>query len=183
MGTARVYRAQLDALGYDLQLHDPVRRVLRSYYAISGLWTLSASVIWGVNTLFLLDAGLSIGEVFTANAAFSAGMVLFEIPTGVVADTLGRRVSYLLSVAVLAATTLAYLAAADAQAGVLVFVAISLVMGLGFTFYSGALEAWLVDALHSVDAEEELDPETMDVFPNVGKRERRIGPAASDTEI
>lgn len=33
------------------------------------------------------------------------------------------------------------------------------------------------------DAEEELDPETMDVFPNVGKRERRIGPAASDTEI
>jgi hypothetical protein len=33
------------------------------------------------------------------------------------------------------------------------------------------------------DAEEELDPEVMDIFPNVGKRERRIGPAASDTEI
>jgi hypothetical protein len=33
------------------------------------------------------------------------------------------------------------------------------------------------------DAEEELDPETMDVIRNVGKRERRIGPAASDTEI
>jgi hypothetical protein len=33
------------------------------------------------------------------------------------------------------------------------------------------------------DAEEELDPEIMDVFPNVGKRERRIGPAASDTEM
>ena len=33
------------------------------------------------------------------------------------------------------------------------------------------------------DSEEEVNPEIMDVFPNVGKRERRIGPAASDTEI
>ena len=133
------------------------RQIVRSYQLLAGLYTLAASLIWGVNTLFLLDAGLSIGAVFTANAAFSAGMVLFEIPTGVVADTLGRRVSYLLSVAVLAATTLAYLGAAEAQAGVIVFVTISLVMGLGFTFYSGALEAWLVDALHAVDADEELD--------------------------
>ena len=64
-------------------------RVIRAYYALSGVYTLSASVIWGVNTLFLLDAGLSFFEVFVANAAFSAGMVVFEFPTGVVADTLG----------------------------------------------------------------------------------------------
>ena len=56
-------------------------RVVRAYLAVSGLFTLSASVIWGVNTLFLLDAGLDIFEVFVANAAFTAGMVLFEIPT------------------------------------------------------------------------------------------------------
>jgi hypothetical protein len=62
-------------------------RVVRAYLAISGLFTLSASVIWGVNTLFLLDAGLDIFEVFIANAAFTAGMFIFEIPTGVVADT------------------------------------------------------------------------------------------------
>ena len=47
--------------------------VVRAYLAISGLFTLSASVIWGVNTLFLLDAGLDIFEVFIANAAFTAG--------------------------------------------------------------------------------------------------------------
>ena len=82
------------------------RRVLAGYYTLAGLYTLSAAAIWGVNTLFLLDAGLSFFEVFVANAAFSAGMVVFEIPTGAVADTLGRRVSFLLSVAVLGATTL-----------------------------------------------------------------------------
>jgi MFS family permease len=104
-------------------------------------------LIWGVNTLFLLGAGLSFFEVFVANAAFSAGMVLFEVPTGVVADTLGRRVSFLLSVAVLSATTLLYVALAQVGAGVVAFSVVSVAMGLGFTFYSGAMEAWLVDAL------------------------------------
>ena len=49
--------------------------------------TLAASFIWGINTLFLLDAGLTNTEAFAANAFFTAGMVLFEVPTGVVADT------------------------------------------------------------------------------------------------
>ena len=132
-------------------------QIVQTYVTLAGLYTLAASLIWSVNTLFLLDAGLSIGEVFIANALFSVGMVLFEIPTGVVADTLGRRVSYLLSVSVLAITTLLYLVAARADAGLLVFGSVSLLMGLGFTFYSGALEAWLVDALATVGTEPRLD--------------------------
>ena len=124
------------------------RRVLTGYFTLAGLYTLSAAAIWGVNTLFLLDAGLSFFEVFVANAAFSAGMVAFEVPTGVVADTLGRRVSFLLSVSVLAATTLIYVGLAEVGAGVVAFSLVSVAMGLGFTFYSGAMEAWLVDALH-----------------------------------
>ncbi|HJS48725.1 MAG TPA: MFS transporter [Gaiellaceae bacterium] len=123
------------------------RRVLAGYFTLAGLYTLSAASIWGVNTLFLLDAGLSFFEVFVANAAFSAGMVIFEIPTGVIADTLGRRVSFLLSVAVLGATTLMYVGLAQVEAGVVAYAAVSVGMGLGFTFYSGAMEAWLVDAL------------------------------------
>ena len=132
-------------------------RIINVYRTLAGLYTLAASMIWSVNTLFLLDAGLGIGEVFVANALFSVGMVLFEIPTGVIADTMGRRVSYLLSVAVLGATTILYLAAAQAGSGVVVFGAISLLMGLGFTFFSGALEAWLVDALQFVGSDAQLD--------------------------
>jgi len=134
-----------------------VKAIIRTYYVLAGTYTLAASLIWSVNTLFLLDAGLSIGEVFVANSIFSVGMVMFEIPTGVVADTVGRRASYLLSIAVLAITTVMYLVAASSGSGVWVFAVISLFMGLGFTFYSGALEAWLVDALHSVDFTGELD--------------------------
>ncbi|NNF53927.1 MAG: MFS transporter [Acidimicrobiales bacterium] len=132
-------------------------RIIKTYMSLAGMYTLAASLIWSVNTLFLLEAGLAIGEVFIANALFSAGMVLFEIPTGVVADTLGRRISYLLSVGILAVTTVLYVAAAQAAAGVVVFSLISIAMGLGFTFYSGALEAWLVDALRTVQDDPDLD--------------------------
>jgi MFS family permease len=128
-----------------------------AYYLIAGLFTLASALIWGVNTLFLLDAGLDIQSVFLANAAFTAGMVLFEIPTGVFADTVGRRASFLLSVSVLAVTTAAYALAPQMGAGLLAFAVISVVMGLGFTFYTGAVEAWLVDALNHAGYSGKLD--------------------------
>jgi len=133
------------------------QRVIRTYLLVAGLYTLAASLIWGINTLFLLDAGLSVFEVFVANAAFTAGMVLFEIPTGVVADTAGRRTSFLWSLAVLLAGTLAYLGLAAAGAGVVAFSVVSVFLGLGFTFYTGAVEAWVVDALSQTDYAEPLD--------------------------
>ena len=135
---------------------DP-KRVIRSYLVISGLFTLSASLIWGINTLFLLDAGLSIFEVFVANAAFTAAMALFEIPTGVVADTRGRRASFLLSEATLALGTLAYVGVAAINGGLLLFCLAGVILGLGYTFYSGAVEAWLVDALQATGYRHELD--------------------------
>jgi MFS family permease len=136
---------------------DP-RRVIRSYLTITALFTLSASLIWGINTLFLLEAGLSIFEVFVANAVFTAAMALFEIPTGVVADTLGRRVSFLLSEATIAAGTLAYVGVASIDGGgLLLFSLAGIVLGLGYTFYSGAVEAWLVDALKATGYHHELD--------------------------
>ena len=92
-------------------------QVKRRYYAIVGLWNLSASAIWGVNTLFLLNAGLSLYETFVANAFFTAGMLLFEVPTGVIADTRGRRTSFLAALAVLFVGTLWYLYLANTGGG------------------------------------------------------------------
>jgi MFS family permease len=134
------------------------KAVLRGYFAISGVYTLSASLIWGVNTLFLLAAGLDIFGVFVAGAAFTAGNVLFEIPTGVVADTVGRRASFLCSVSILSVGTLAYVGIPYLGWNPLaLFTVASVFLGLGFSFYSGALEAWLVDALAASGFDGELD--------------------------
>lgn len=121
--------------------------VQRTYITLIILQTLAASMIWGINTLFLLDAGLSLTEAFIANAAFTAGMVLFEVPTGVVADAQGRRISFMLGAATLLVTTMAYLALWYIEAGLVWWILVSALIGLGFTFFSGATEAWLVDAL------------------------------------
>jgi MFS family permease len=127
--------------------NDPARTVERTYLTLTLLQTLAASFIWGINTLFLLDAGLSNAEAFAANAFFTVGQVLFEVPTGVVADTRGRQFSYVLGALTLLLSTLLYLVMWQLHASLWGWAIASILLGLGFTFFSGATEAWLVDAL------------------------------------
>jgi MFS family permease len=123
------------------------RSIQRTYLGLMLGNTLAASLIWGINTIFLLDAGLSNLEAFAANAFFTGGMVLFEVPTGIVADTVGRRFSYLLGTVTLSISTLLYVLLWQVEAPFWQWAVVSILIGLGFTFFSGAVEAWLVDAL------------------------------------
>jgi MFS family permease len=114
-------------------------------------------LIWGINTIFLLDAGLSNLEAFSANAFFTAGMVLFEVPTGIVADTAGRRMSFLVGTVTLSVSTLLYVLLWQIEAAFPLWAIVSVLIGLGFTFFSGAIEAWLVDALKATGFTGELE--------------------------
>jgi MFS family permease len=136
------------------------RSIQRVYYGLLLGNTLAASLIWGINTIFLLDAGLSNLEAFAANAFFTAGMVIFEVPTGIVADTVGRRFSYLLGTVTLTVTTLLYVMLWQIEGPFWAWALVSVLLGLGFTFFSGAVEAWLVDALQATGYEGQLE----DVF-------------------
>ena len=133
------------------------RTIQRTYLVLLLGNTLAASLIWGINTIFLLDAGLSNLEAFAANAVFTAGMVLFEVPTGIVADTVGRRASYLLGTLTLAVSTLLYVLLWWMEAPFWQWAFASILIGLGFTFFSGAVEAWLVDALTATGFTGELE--------------------------
>jgi MFS family permease len=133
------------------------RSIQRTYLLLLLGNTLAASFIWGINTIFLLDAGLSNLEAFAANAAFTAGMVIFEVPTGIVADSVGRRASYLLGTLTLTASTLLYVLLWQVEAPLWQWAIVSLLLGLGFTFFSGAVEAWLVDALAATGYTGELE--------------------------
>ena len=138
-------------------MNPAARRIQRTYLTLLLGNTLAASFIWGINTLFLLDAGLSNLEAFAANAFFTAGMVIFEVPTGVVADTWGRRTSYLLGTLTLAAATFAYYLLWVYEGPFWLWALVSIGLGLGFTFFSGAVEAWLVDALHHAEYDGDLE--------------------------
>lgn len=121
--------------------------IQRIYLTLTALNTLAASFIFGINTLFLLDAGLNAAQAFAANAFFTLGMVVFEVPTGVVADSRGRRASFLLGSLTLLTSTLLYLYMWHVLAPFWGWAIASVTLGLGFTFFSGAVEAWLVDCL------------------------------------
>ena len=131
--------------------------IRRVYLLLTLLQSLAASLIFGINTLFLLDAGLSITGTFIANGAFTAGMMIFEIPTGVVADTVGRRASFLWGTITLGVTTALYVALWAAESPLWMWVIVSALIGLGFTFFSGATEAWLVDALAVTGGTDQLE--------------------------
>lgn len=136
-----------DAVYTSYMKQNLAKRIQTIYLSLLFGNTLAASLIWGVNTLFLLDAGLSNFEAFAANAFFTLGMVVFEVPTGVVADSWSRRASYLLGTLTLSATTFAYYLMWHFHAPFVGWAIVSLSIGLGFSFFSGAVEAWLVDAL------------------------------------
>jgi MFS family permease len=133
------------------------KTVRRTYYVLTAGNTLAASLIWGINTIFLLDAGLTNFEAFAANACFTAGMVLFEIPTGVVADRWGRRASFLSGTLTLAVTTGLYVLLWQLRSAFIWWAIVSALLGLGFTFFSGATEAWLVDALTATKFDGQLE--------------------------
>ena len=134
------------------------QRIIRTYLGVAATTTLAQSLIWGVNTLFLLSVGLDIFQVMLVNAAYTVTQVIFEVPTGVVADTVGRRASYLLAVVIILVSTLLYVAFGLAGYGLWPFAAASALLGFGYTFYTGAVDAWMVDALHSVGYEGRLEP-------------------------
>jgi MFS family permease len=138
-------------------MNKAAQRIVKTYVSITLLSTFASSFIWGINTLFLLDAGLTITQAFTANAFFTAGQVLFEVPTGVVADTRGRRTSFLLGTATLFITTLLYLWLWQTKGPFWAWAVVSILLGLGFTFFSGATEAWLVDGLKEAGFKDELE--------------------------
>ena len=106
-------------------------------------------MIWGINTLFLLDAGLSIGQAFAANAFFTVGHGAVRGP-----DRRCRghgRAAYVVPArdGTLIGSTLLYLLLWRTHAPFVAWAVVSVLLGLGFTFFSGATEAWLVDGLHA----------------------------------
>lgn len=88
-------------------------------------------------------AGLDPLQIMVIGAALSISRLVFEIPTGVVADLYSRRLSVLIGLALIGLGMIV-------EGLFSVFLPIllaQLLWGLGYTFTSGATEAWLSDEI------------------------------------
>jgi MFS transporter, DHA3 family, tetracycline resistance protein len=99
---------------------------------------------WIVVAVYLVhDLHLTPLQLVLMGTAMEAAVFLFEVPTGVVADTYSRRLSLIIGYLGMG---LAWLAVAFVTAPWLVIVLWAL-WGISYTFTSGAEEAWIADEI------------------------------------
>jgi len=97
---------------------------------------------WVVMSVYLVsELHLSPLQLVLMGTAMEAAVFLFEVPTGVVADTYSRRLSIVIGYLGMG---LAWLAVGLVSAPWLI-IALWAVWGLSYTFTSGAEEAWIAD--------------------------------------
>ncbi len=120
-----------------------LQRNIKIYYSndfFNGLMAISAPII----VIFQLQSiGLSLAEVLIGEAFFALAILLSEVPTGVIADRVGRKKSLLIAES-LVAFSFIYLALANSFLEV---VFVQIVIGIGMAFASGANQAILYDTL------------------------------------
>jgi MFS family permease len=127
------------------------KKTIRAYIVFSFLFSLAHSFFFATYALFLASRGLNLLEINIVNMFFMVGVFLLEVPTGAFADTFGRKKSVVVGCLLSSFSMLMYFLGNSFWA----FVAAELIGALGLTFLSGALEAWVVDALagHGYDGE------------------------------
>lgn len=89
------------------------------------------------------EAGLNPFELVLVGTALEAAAFLFEVPTGVVADTISRRLSVIIGFALVG---LGFMLEGSFPLLAMILLA-QVVWGLGYTFTSGAEQAWIADEL------------------------------------
>ena len=95
--------------------------------------------------------GFSIEQVTLLDAPFWLALVLLEVPTGLIADRFGRRISLLLGALTNTIGITVFAMAANYPLILLSY----LVWGAAFTFYSGADAAFLFDTLKALGRQAE----------------------------
>lgn len=119
------------------------------YLIFSGAWALFFSIIVTVNLVYQVETvGLSPLQLVLVGTTLEATAFLFEVPTGVIADVYSRRLSVIIGVVL---TGLGFML----EGLVPTFAAVlgaQVVWGIGYTFISGANEAWIVDEVGEANA-------------------------------
>ncbi len=123
----------------------PCISVVNNYLILSFLIMLAASFSFATYIPFLVNRAMNLWQINVINAFFMATIILMELPTGSFADKFGRHRSITLSCFLMALGLMVYFVSDNFW----LFIAAEVIIGLGKTFSSGALEAWVVDSLQA----------------------------------
>jgi len=105
-----------------------------------------------VGTLYLQTRGLSLLQVNSIWTIIMLAALLAEVPTGVLADKIGRKWSVVIALFIQALGEFLYLFADN----YFVFALIAALAGVGYAFFSGAGEALVYDSLPAGNRETQM---------------------------
>ncbi len=122
----------------------------RVYLIYNAVFSLALQLAFNTIGLYRINmVGLDPFQLILVGTVLEASVFLFEIPTGVVADVYSRRRSVIIGVFLIGIGI-----AVEGTMPIFATVLLSQVLwGLGYTFTSGADDAWIADEI----GEEELD--------------------------
>jgi DHA3 family tetracycline resistance protein-like MFS transporter len=110
----------------------------------SALNSLAGSTVWtGMIVYQVLALKLTPLELVSVGTVMEATIFLFEIPTGIVADVYSRRLSVIIGFFLMG---IAYIVEASSQLYAVLLIG-NVIWSIGYTFTSGAYDAWMVDEL------------------------------------
>ncbi|MBN1890389.1 MAG: MFS transporter [Thermoflexales bacterium] len=130
------------------------RRIQTVYYLITSLFWLAVGLPMSLSVLLAQARGLSLLQISFVIGVFSLTIVLLEVPTGGLADAMGRKRVSVIAYACILLASLAFLFAFSLPAMLCAFI----LNGVGRALSSGALDAWFVDSLQAIDPEIDLQP-------------------------
>lgn len=113
------------------------------YYAFRATTAVGFTTpIWYI---YVLNNGVSYAQMGVMDAAWWFALFLFEIPTGIIGDRVGRRNGLIIGSIV---TIIAFIAMGSTS-GFIPFTLLYVFWAFGITFRSGTADAWLYDILQS----------------------------------
>jgi MFS family permease len=131
-----------------------VQSIRRRYGLVTFLIWFAVALPMALSILLIQERGLTLGQIGFVLGAYSLIIVLLEVPTGGLADAIGRK----------RVALVAYSLAALSSVGVLLafsfptYLAAMLLYGVARALSSGALDAWYVDELQAADPDIDLQP-------------------------
>ena len=114
------------------------------YLLLSGTLSLGNSMLWAVETVYLVKAvGLNPVQIVLVGTVLLGVNLIFQTPTGILADMYSRRLAVVVGLFVLGAGHIIE----GAQASYLAVLAGTVIGAFGATMVSGADAAWIADEL------------------------------------
>src|SRR4051812_6886272 len=115
-----------------------------SWYLLTGGSSLGDTLVWVLAPVyFVTTVGMSPLQLVLVGTFMELTIFVFEVPTGIVADVYSRRLSVVIGVLVMGAATVFVGSVPEAWA----VIAGWSIWGFGYTFTSGAADAWLADEI------------------------------------